>query len=279
MRDYACHRPSEGSYMDLQLRGKKAVVTGGSRGIGKAIALRLAREGVDVAIGARSEGPLREAAAEIATETGRTILPIVCDTMDGTSVQRFMERAAAELGAIHILANSAARVGGAAGDVEAVAIDDVIHDFEEKVIGYLRCAREAIPHMKAAGWGRIVNISGGSGRSPGTQISGGVRNAATVNMTKALANALGSYGVTVNAIYPGGTLTEVILEQRAEQARQRGVTLASLLEEQASRTLIKYLVTAEDIANVAVFLCSPLAIGITGEAIAVNGGGSPDVHF
>ena len=265
--------------MDLQLAGKKALVTGGSRGIGRAIARRLALEGCDVAIAARTEGPLADAAAALAAESGRRVVPIVCDTMDAASVQAFVARAAAELGGAHILVNSAARVGGAPGDVESVDISDVIHDFEEKVVGYLRCAQAVTPHMKAAGWGRIINISGGSGRSPGRQISGGVRNAATVNMTKALANALGAHGVTVNAIYPGGTLTEATLARREEIARERGTTVAALLEAETAQTLIKHLVTAEDIANVVAFLCSPLAIGITGEAIAVNGGGSTDVHF
>src|SRR5439155_20050954 len=132
---------------------------------------------------------------------------IVCDTMDGASVAGFIAEAAERLGGIDILANCAARVGGASGDVETVDLAEVLIDFEEKVVGYLRCAQLAAPHMKRGGWGRIVNISGGSGRSPGTQISGGARNSATVNMTKALANALGPFGITVNAIYPGGTLT------------------------------------------------------------------------
>jgi len=265
--------------MDLQLLGRKALVTGGSRGIGRAIARRLALEGCDVAIAARTEGPLTEAASALAAETGRTIVPIVCDTMDAASIQAFVAQAAGALGGAHILVNSAARVGGAPWDVESVDIGDVIHDFEEKVIGYLRCAQAAAPHLKAAGWGRLVNISGGSGRSPGRQISGGVRNAATVNMTKALANALGPHGVTVNAVYPGATLTEATLEQRERVARERGTTLEALLADEAERTLIRHLVTADDIANVVAFLCSPLAIGITGEAIAVNGGGSADVHF
>ena len=133
--------------------------------------------------------------------------------------------------------------------------------------------------MKRTGWGRIINISGGAGRSPGTAVSGGLRNASTVVLTKSLANTLGPNGITANAIYPGGTLTEATLEQRRQQAQQQGVALEQLLAQQTERSLIRHLVTAADIAYVAAFLCSPLAIGITGEAIAVNGGGSADVHF
>ena len=164
--------------MDLQLEGKKAVVAGASRGIGKAIARRLALEGCDVAIGARTEGPLNETAAELAKESGRKVVGVPVDTLDIDSVKSFISRSAEQLGGIEILINCAARVGGARGDVETVSFDDVLHDFNEKVVGCLRCSQEAVPYMKQAGWGRIVNISGSAARSPGTQISGGARNSA-----------------------------------------------------------------------------------------------------
>ena len=265
--------------MDLELLGKRAIVTGGSRGIGKAIARRLTLEGCDVAVCARSEAPLMEAAAELAGESGRRVFGITCDAMDPQSIRRFVELAAVELGGIDILVNSAARVGGAPGHVETVDPSEVMRDFEEKLVGYLRFAQATVPHLKRAGWGRIVNISGGAGRSPGTQISGGARNAAVVNMTRALANSLGAFGINTNAVYPGGTLTEATLARVGQQATREGTAVEVLLDAQAERTLIKHLVTAEDVANVVAFLCSPLAIGITGEAIAVNGGASADVHF
>jgi len=265
--------------MDLQLQGKRAIVSGGSRGIGKAIARQLAKEGCDVALGARSEGPLQEAAGEIAKESGRRVVPIVCDTMDPESIKHFVAKAAEELGGIDIVINAAARVGGTRGDIEAVAVPEIMRDFEEKVIGYIRVAREAVPHLKRSGWGRIINISGGAGRSPGTAISGGVRNAGVVVMTKSLANALGPHGINVNAIYPGTTVTEATYTNLADQAARENTTVDAILAAQAERSLIKHLVTADDIAHVVTFLCSPLSVSITGEAIAVNGGGSADIHF
>jgi NAD(P)-dependent dehydrogenase (short-subunit alcohol dehydrogenase family) len=255
------------------------VITGGSRGIGKATALLFAREGCDVAICARSAGPLQEAASEIRAATGRHVYAATCDTTDRESIAAFIKGAADSLGGIDILINSAARVGGAPGTVEVVSDVDVMHDFEEKVVGYLRCAQQAIPYMKTAGWGRIINISGGAGRSPGQGVSGGARNAATINLTKSMANTLGKFGITANAIYPGQTFTEAVTERYAEQAREQGRSLEALLAEQAERTLINHLVNSEDVANVIVFLCSPLAIGITGEAIAVMGGSSSDAHY
>jgi NAD(P)-dependent dehydrogenase (short-subunit alcohol dehydrogenase family) len=265
--------------LDLQIENKKAVITGASRGIGKATARRLALEGCDLVICARSDGPLQATAAELSAETGRKVIGITCDTMDDGSIRRFIAEASQQLGGIDILVNSAARVGGAPGTIETVLDTDVLKDFEEKVVGYLRCSREAIPHMKQAGWGRIINVSGGAGRNPNTAVSGGVRNTGVINLTKSMANTLGPFGINVNAIYPGQTVTEVSLERLAEQSRRENRSVDAILAEQAQATLLRHLVTAEDIANVVAFLCSPLSVSITGEAIAVNGGTSSDVHY
>ena len=189
--------------MDLQLTDKKAIVTGASRGIGRAIARQLAIEGCDVAICARTEGPLKEAAAALAHESGRKVVPIVCDTLNADSIKNFVTTAARELGGIHIVINNAARVGGTPGTVETVSDADVLRDFEEKVVGYLRTVQMAIPYLKQAGWGRVINISGGAGRAPGTGVSGGIRNIGTVNLTKSMANTLGPFGINVNATTPG----------------------------------------------------------------------------
>jgi len=266
--------------MDLQLLGKKAIVTGGSAGMGKAIARQLAREGCDVAIGARTDGPLREAATEINQETGCKIVPIVVDTLDGESIKQFVRQAAEALGGIHILANCAARVGGTIPDsMDSISDEQIVKDFEEKFLGYYRCAREAAPYMKQAGWGRVINLSGGAGRSPGTAISTPARNIACVALTKSLANTLGPFGINVNAIYPGTTMTEAVLQRSREQAERQGKTLEAYLEELRQRSVIRHLVTAEDVAQVVTFLCSPLAISVTGEAISVSGGVNADMHY
>jgi NAD(P)-dependent dehydrogenase (short-subunit alcohol dehydrogenase family) len=266
--------------MDLQLLGKKAIVTGGSRGMGKAIARQLAREGCDVAIGARTEGPLRAAANEIAQETSRRIVPLVVDTLNAESIKAFVQNASEALGGIHILANCAARVGGTIPDtMDSITDEQIVKDFEEKFLGYYRCAREAAPYMKQAGWGRIINLSGGAGRTPGTGISTPARNIASVALTKSLANTLGPLGIHVNAIYPGTTITEAVLERYEKQARGQGQTLESYIEELRQRSAIRHLVTAEDVAQVVAFLCSPLSVSINGEAISVAGGVNADMHY
>ena len=266
--------------MDLQLLGKKAIVTGGSRGMGKMIARQLAREGCDVAIGARREGPLRAAATEIAQESERKIVPLTVDTLDAQSIKTFVKNAAHALGGIQILANCAARVGGTIpDDMDSITDEQIVKDFEEKFLGYYRCAREAAPHMKQAGWGRIINLSGGAGRTPGTAISTPARNIASVALTKSLANTLGPFGINVNAVYPGTTITEAVLERYEKQARREGKALEALLEELRQRSRIRRLITAEDVAQVVAFLCSPLSVSINGEAISVAGGVNADMHY
>jgi NAD(P)-dependent dehydrogenase (short-subunit alcohol dehydrogenase family) len=265
--------------VDLKLTGKKSIVTGASRGIGRAIARQLALEGCDVAICARSEGPLKQAASELAKESGRTVVPIVCDTLDADAIRRFVDGAARELGGLHIVINNAARVGGTPGTIETVSDADVLRDFEEKVVGYLRTVQAAVPYLKQAGWGRVINVSGGAGRAPGTGVSGGIRNIATVNLTKSMANALGPYGINVNAVYPGQTFTEATLERYADQARRDGTTIEALQKAADDRTLLKHAVTATDIGYVVAMLCSPLSVGVHGEAIAVDGGNRADMHY
>jgi NAD(P)-dependent dehydrogenase (short-subunit alcohol dehydrogenase family) len=125
----------------------------------------------------------------------------------------------------------------------------------------------------------VINISGGAGRAPGTAVSGGIRNIGTVNLTKSMANALGPYGINVNAIYPGQTITEATLARYAEQAQREGTTVESLHKAADERTVLKHVVTATDIGYFVAMLCSPLTIGVHGEAIGIDGGNRSDMHY
>jgi NAD(P)-dependent dehydrogenase (short-subunit alcohol dehydrogenase family) len=262
--------------MDLQLEGKRAIVTGGSRGLGKSMARQLAREGCDVVIGARTESTLKEASEELAQETGRKIVPIVLDVNDLDSIKAFVKGAADALGGIDIVINNAAQPGGTQGDIEEIDEDGLLWDFTQKAVGYLRIAREAVPYMKQAGWGRIINISGLQARNPGTGVSAAARNGALIAMNKAWANALGKYGITVNAIYPG---SRTITERTEAQAAAENKTLEEKRRELDERAVQKHHPTGDDLGYFAAFLASPLAIGMTGEAIAVAAGQTIDVHY
>lgn len=141
--------------MDLGLKDKRAIVTGGSRGIGKAIALQLAQEGVDVVVAARGRAALEATAAELATLTGKRIVPLTVDTSSKVSVDSMVKQAIAALGGIDILVNAAALPGGISSASRLDEIDDAqaIEDIDIKVIGYLRTARALAPHLIANGWG------------------------------------------------------------------------------------------------------------------------------
>src|SRR5215470_1026731 len=137
--------------MDIGLRGKKAIVTGGSLGIGKAIARELAREGVDVAVVARTKDRLETAAKELSVETGARVIAIAADVTSREQVDAMVAQAARELGGLHILVNSGSAPGGSAtavGPIETVVDEDLLQDFNVKYVGALRCTRAAIPHMK-----------------------------------------------------------------------------------------------------------------------------------
>src|SRR5947208_8616961 len=212
--------------MDLGLRGKHAIVTGGSLGIGKAIARERAREGADVAIVARTKDRLEAPAKELSGETGRRIIPLAADVTSREQVEAMVAQAATQLGGVHILVNSGSAPGGsttATGPIETVVDEDLLQDFNVKYVGALRCSRAVIPFMKTAGWGRIINISGGNARNAGN-LSGGARNAGLVHMTKTLAVQLGRHGITVNCIHPGTTRTERTPSLLAARPSQLGVS-------------------------------------------------------
>ena len=265
--------------MDLELSGRAALVTGGSRGIGKAIALELAREGVYVAICARNPEPLKAAAQEISEATGRRVLPITADMASREQIEQMVETAASSLGALHILVNNAAPVGGLASGPLATIDDDVVmEDLNIKFMGYLRSARAAAPHMQQAGWGRIINIAGLGARNSGP-ISGGPRNIAVVHLTKTLADELGAFGITVNVVHPGTTRTERTAGMVASQADRDGLSLAEIEQRMGQRNAIRRIVDAQEVAYVTAFLASPKAVAISGEVIVASGGAGSAVYF
>ncbi|AWX56391.1 SDR family oxidoreductase [Brevibacillus brevis] len=250
--------------MDLKLSGKKALITGGSRGIGKAIARQLALEGVDCTICARNESALEIAADELVQETKRNIYPIVADTSNPDSILHLVEQSATAMGGIDILINSGARVGGGEPeDFNRIKDELILKDFEEKYMGYFRCMRAVAPYMMKNNWGRIVNISGLAARIGGNYFSSGPRNASVVHLTKSASLELGKHGINVNAVYPAVTVTETIKERFPNEED---------LHKAVEMYPIGRLVTAEDIAYVVTFLASPLSTSITGDVISVTGG-------
>jgi NAD(P)-dependent dehydrogenase (short-subunit alcohol dehydrogenase family) len=265
--------------VDLELAGRRALVTGGSRGIGKAVARVLAGEGCDVAIVARTPETLEDAAAELADATGRRIVPVVADTGSTESVAAMVRSAHAQLGGVDILVNSAAMPMGQSAPPKLADITDGLFwdDVNVKVMGYLRCAQAVAPSMIEQGWGRIVNVSGLGARTTGSAV-GSMRNVAVAAMTKNLADELGPKGINVTVVHPGLTRTEATPGVVARLAAARGIS-----EEEAEGRLatnsIRRIVEAEEVAWVVAFLASPRSVAITGDAIACGGGQPGAIHY
>ncbi|HEX8966349.1 MAG TPA: SDR family NAD(P)-dependent oxidoreductase [Chloroflexota bacterium] len=265
--------------MDLELAGKTAIVTGGSRGIGKAIARELAAEGVDVAIVARSLEALEQTAAELAEASGQRILPVVADTGSDASVKTMVERVAEAFGHIDILVNCAAQPGGQAPPPRLAEVtDDAFYaDVNVKVMGYLRCAREVAPYMRRQGWGRIISISGLAARSTGSLI-GSIRNVAVVALAKNLAEELGPHGINASVVHPGLTRTEKTPAAIAALAERQGVSHADAERRMVSNLLGRW-VDAREIAYIVTFLASPRAAAINGDVIAAGGGVKGSIYY
>lgn len=259
--------------MDLQLTGKRALVIGGTKGIGRAAAIALSREGAVVTIAARHV--VTEIAATLARETGGTVQGVVIDSRDDASVQAGIAAAVAAMGGVDILVNTAAAPWSAAKNtVASQTSDDAMREeFEEKVLGYLRSARAVAPHMTAKGWGRIVNVSGLGARRSGS-VAQTVRNISVAAITKNLADELGSQGVNVTVVHPGLTRTEAVAGL-VEKRVAAGATVADA-ERAMAGNIIGRIVTPDELAAVIVFLASPLSVAITGGAVDA-GGGTPGV--
>jgi NAD(P)-dependent dehydrogenase (short-subunit alcohol dehydrogenase family) len=265
--------------MSLGLKGKVAIVTGGSVGIGKETARKLAAEGAAVVIAARTASALQDAAAQIGRDTPGVVVPMPVDTTSWRSVQDLVESTARQFGAVHILVNCAAAPGGLVRNSIVEADEDALmQDLNTKLLGYFRMCKACVPHMRAARWGRIVNVGGLTARS--TEALSGLRNTALVHLTKTLSDQLGPDGITVNIVHPGVTRTEHVEAWFAEMARAEGTTFEAIVKrEAADPAAIRRMLEVEEVADCIVFLASARASGLTGESIAVDGGLSRAVYL
>ena len=151
--------------MDLGLKDKVAIVTGGSRGVGRGVALALARDGVKLCLTARRANLLDETAAEIPKESGVEVIPAPADMGDPDDIRRMVQTTVDHFGEIDILINNAASFSY--GSMFELTDEDWLNHFNNKTFGYLRCMRKVVPHMRRQGWGRIINIAGGASRQAG----------------------------------------------------------------------------------------------------------------
>jgi NAD(P)-dependent dehydrogenase (short-subunit alcohol dehydrogenase family) len=257
--------------MEQLLAGRVAAVTGSSRGIGKAIGLALAQAGAQVALLARTRGPLEQTAAELASQTGQKVIGITVDVTRLESIQAGLRETVEQLGRLDILVANAG--GGLVGGTLEVPDGAWEEQIRLKLLGYIRCAREAVPYMRQAGSGAIIFIGGRSAKDPSPTLAiAGVMNAGLLSFTKTFADEVAKFRIRVVLVNPGLTETGLIDDMAAQMERLWGVPAAKAAEEMRQPNPLGRLILPEDIAQLVTFLASPQAAMITGTSVDIDGG-------
>jgi 3-oxoacyl-[acyl-carrier protein] reductase len=252
--------------VELGLKGKVAVVTGATEGIGRATALKLAREGAKVAICARRQEPLDRAAAEL-KKTGSDVLAVSADMSKPADIERFMKAVVDRFGRVDILVNNA----GTSMRGKFLDLDDDkwSSDIELKVFGAIRCTRLAVPHMKKNGGGRIVNITISSAKQPGAEsYPTSVSRAAGLALTKALSKEYAADNIRVNTVCIG----KIKSGQHERRYTREGRNAEAYYKEASKDIPLGRVGEAEEAANVIVFLVSDAASYVTGTSVNLDGG-------
>ena len=253
---------------DLELQGRRVLITGGSDGLGRATAHRFASEGAHVVICGRRAEYLVDAAAVLAAETGGTVHAVPADVSKAEDCARLMAKATDLLGGLDVLINNA----GASAAASLMDVDDAAWqaDFDLKVMAAVRLCRAAVPLMKQAGGGSIVNAAIAGGKAPGArQLPTSLHRAAGLNLTKSLAQEFAADNIRVNAICIG------LIESAQWDRRATGGSVEDLYSDLSARIPLGRVGKAADYGDLAAFLCSARATYITGTAINLDGGMCP----
>jgi 3-oxoacyl-[acyl-carrier protein] reductase len=257
--------------VDFGLKGKNAIVTGSSRGIGEAIARGLAMEGVNLTICSRNLEELRATAELIEDQSGSEVMPLRVDLTKGAEIASMVERTVEVYGGVDILVNNTG------GPPPTRFVDTMEGDWLDAVgsllMSVVNCCREAASHMMQARWGRIVNMTSFAAKEPADQlVLSNTLRAGILGLTKTLANEFAGSGVLVNAVCPGWTRTRRVEELVVATAARTGKTVDEVIDEIASTIPVGRLAEPEEIANLVVFLVSSCAGYITGTVVQVDGG-------
>lgn len=257
--------------MDLGLSGARVLVAASSRGLGGATARRFSLEGARVAINGRHAAALERAAQAIRDESGGEVIPLVGDVSNGGDAERIVAQAASALGGLDILVTNAG--GPPPGSFDSVPLDAWQRAFDLSVMSAVRLIRAALPHLRQSDRAAILTIASATVKQPidNLILSNSVRMG-VAGLTKSLAIELGPEGIRVNSILPGWTRTERVTELNAARAERESRTPEEIAAQQTAGTPLRRMGTPEEFANVAVFLCSPLAGYVHGAMVPVDGG-------
>jgi 3-oxoacyl-[acyl-carrier protein] reductase len=257
--------------MDLGLKGKVVLVTGGSKGIGKGVARLLMEEGAKVSICARTKSDLDRTAAELQKATGGEVFTVAGDLTTPGEAEKIVEATIGRFGRIDVLINNAGAAPG--GLILDLTEEDWAKALQLKFMGYVRCTRAVLPHMLRQGGGRIVNVVGNDGVKPiAIELTPSAANAADLAMTVALAEQYGRHNICVNAVNPGPVMTERWDGLVAGIAKTRGIT-PDEANKRAERSIpLGRICTVEEVANVVVFVASDRASFMNGAMITLDGG-------
>jgi len=257
--------------MDLGLRGKVALVAASSRGLGRAAAAELAREGARVALCARNAEELQATAEAIRQETGAEVLAIPADLTRAEDIQRLVTQVEARFGRADILVTNAG--GPPGGSFEDFDDEAWRRAWELTFMSAVRLIRAVLPGMKARRWGRIINITSVSVKQPLPDlILSNAYRAAVAGVAKTLANDLAPLGITVNNVCPGWTLTDRVQELVERRAAQQGISFEEALKAATASIPMRRMGRPEELAALIAFLASERAAYITGTTIPVDGG-------
>jgi 3-oxoacyl-[acyl-carrier protein] reductase len=263
--------------MEFGLQDRVALITGGSRGIGKAIGLTLAAQGVHVAFCGRTRETLDETAEEIRTH-GVQAWSFEADVSRLEDIENFVREATAAAGRADILVNNA--VTSLHAPFNEQTDEHWRYHIDVKLMAYIRCAREVLPFMREQGGGRIVNIGGMTARIVAPlRVTNGIVNAGVANFTKQLSFQVAGDNVTVNCVHPGATATERMMANVKRRASDANVGIDDMKTEMTSEIPMGKFIQPEDIASAALFFCSPMANMVTGQCIAVDGGSGTSVNY
>ena len=255
--------------MDLGITGKAALVTGGSRGIGLAIARRFLAEGAKVAICGRDASRLN--AAKSALDRDGEVIAIRCDTANKAQRAKFVEQSAAAFGGLDILVNNAGT--HVRGNFDTLQEEDLQGQLNDKLFGFLGMIREASPYMRRQGDGRIVNIIGQATRHPHPdRMPSGIANAAAQAMTKSVADALARDNIRVNTVCPQYVETDIITAVLTKEMRDRGIDREMAASGFTRANVLGRLGQPEEIADLVAFIVSDRANFITGSSVSIDGG-------